>query len=262
MLANVFRFFVLKIKGRSMVRALCISLALLIGCHGEGQSLQINIKANDEEKLIYLHMWGPIVPGDDEMFKSTILPYLRNGYLLFQVMTFTSGGDVRAAMRIGDQIRTLQARTVAPTQFVNEPGYAQCWFVASAANGGVGYSPSTNYKRQLATGTGASWCNCASACFLIWASGATREGNYVGIHRFKFDELFYGGLAAGQARELYTKAENDYRSYLTRLNISEAILDRLFATDSRSMYYLTHNELQMIQSTPYLEELTQAKCPP
>jgi hypothetical protein len=74
MLANVFRFFVLKIKGRSMVRALCISLALLIGCHGEGQSLQINIKANDEEKLIYLHMWGPIVPGDDECLSRPFCP--------------------------------------------------------------------------------------------------------------------------------------------------------------------------------------------
>src|SRR5262245_35492348 len=101
------------------------------------RALDMSVITNEEEKLVYLHMWGPIVAGDDEKFKSAILPYMRNGYLLFQVHIFSGGGNVEVAMRIGDQIRTLQAMTHSPMHFVNEPGYAQCWFVASASHGGI-----------------------------------------------------------------------------------------------------------------------------
>jgi hypothetical protein len=134
--------------------------------------------------------------------------------------------------------------------------------VASASHGGVGYHPNTNYKRNLRTSAGASWCDCASACFLIWASGVTREGNFVGVHRFRFDEMYFGSLSPSEAKMKYAEAETVFRSYLAKLNVSASIVDRLFATDSKSMYYLSKADLQLIQSTPYLEELTEAKCPP
>src|SRR5262245_10079338 len=179
-----------------------------------------------------------------------------------QVHIFSGGGNVEVAMRIGDQIRTLQAMTHSPMHFVNEPGYAQCWFVASASHGGIGYLPKSNYKRNLKTNAGASWCDCASACFLIWASGATREGNHVGIHRFRFEEMYFGSLSASEARKQYADYEKVFRAYLTKLNVPQTIVDRLFATDSKHMYYLTKSDLELIKSTPYLEELTEAKCPP
>jgi hypothetical protein len=139
---------------------------------------------------------------------------------LFEVNTFSRGGNVEVAMRIGNQIRTLQARTMAPNHFINEPGFAQCWFVASASHGGVGYHPNTNYKRNLRTSAGASWCDCASACFLIWASGVTREGNFVGVHRFRFDEMYFGSLSPSEAKMKYAEAETVFRSYLAKLNVS------------------------------------------
>jgi len=222
----------------------------------------MSVITNEEEKLVYLHMWGPIVPGDDEKFKSIILPYIRKGYVLFQVHIFSGGGNVLAAMRIGDQIRILQAMTHSPFQATNEPGYAQCWFVASASHGGIGYHPNSNHKRNLKTNAGPAWCDCASACFLIWASGITREGNYVGIHRFRFDEMYFGSLSPSQAREEYARFENVFRAYLTKLNVPVGIVDRLFATDSKHMYYLTKFDLDLIKSTPYLEQYTDAKCPP
>jgi hypothetical protein len=239
-----------------------LSATITILSQVQAWPLDFSVTTNDEEKLIYLHMWGPILWGDEEKFKTVVLPYLRKGYLLYEVNIFSGGGNVEAAMRIGDQIRTLQARTKSPNQFVNEPGYAQCWFVAFTSAGGVGYHPNTNYKRNLKTSAGTPWCNCASACFLIWSSGVTREGNFVGIHRVYFDETYFGSLPAAQAKIAYAAAEKRFRDYLAKLNVPAIIVDRLFATDSRSMYYLTKSELELMQSTPYLEELTHAKCAP
>jgi hypothetical protein len=243
-----------------MFRAVLSVVLLVISGAAQAIALEFNTITNDAEKLVYLHMWGPIVHGDDQKFKAVVLPFVQRGYVLFQVSTFTQGGDVDAAMKIGDQVRTLEARTVAPTVFQNEPGFSQCWFVAMTSPGGVGYMPEKNFKRSLSNGSGASWCDCASACFLIWASGVTREGNFVGIHRFKFDEAFFGGLPPGQAKEMYDQAEKNFRAYLDRLNVPQTILDRLFATPSTSIHYLTRDELQLAESTPYLEEQTQAKC--
>src|SRR4051812_31094024 len=76
------------------------------------RSLDMNVAVNAEEKLIYVNMWGAIEAGDDDKFKDLIVPYLRSGHLVFQVNVFSQGGHVPAAMRIGDQIRLLQTRTV------------------------------------------------------------------------------------------------------------------------------------------------------
>jgi len=227
---------------------------------GRAWPLDMHVVTNDEEKLIYLDVWGPIIGGDDQKFKATVMPYLQRGYVLFQVSIFTIGGDVDTAEAIGDQIRMLQARTVAPKVFANEPGYAACWFVADTSYGSVGYMPQTNYKRDLSTNAGASWCDCASACFLIWASGVTREGNFVGIHRFRFNELSFGTLPPDQAKKQYEQAEDKFKAYLKKLDVPDTILDVLFATPSTSMHYLKKAELDLVESTPYLEEQTQARC--
>jgi hypothetical protein len=84
----------------------------------------------------------------------------------------------------------------------------------------------------------------------------------VGIHRLYFKEGYFGSLSAADARTAYAAAEARFRAHLAKLNVPANIVDRLFATDSKSMYYLTKSDLELIQSTPYLEELTQAKCPP
>jgi hypothetical protein len=160
-----------------MLRAFFMITALLFSNIDRGSALDMSVRTNDEERLVYLHLWGPIVSGDDQKFKNLVLLYVKKGYLIFEVSVFSSGGDVRAAMDIGNQVRMLQARTKSPMRFINEPEYAQCWFVASASHGGVGYHPNSNYKRDLSTNDGDSWCDCASACFLIWSSGMTREGN-------------------------------------------------------------------------------------
>jgi hypothetical protein len=246
-----------------MWRALVIVLMTVnIFTPRAAKALDMNFMINEEEKLLYMHLWGTIVPGDGEKFRSLVLPYIKQGYLLFEVRVFTGGGDVGAAMSIGDQVRTLQAMTEAPTEFVNEPGYVQCWFVNWAGKGGIGFSQDHNIKTSRSTGEGPNWCTCASACFLIWASGSSRSGNVVGIHRIRPNTAVYGRLSVAEAREVYERIEREYREYVSQLNVPASIVDRMFATEYGSMYWLNRSELQLLTGTPYLEELENARCPP
>src|SRR5206468_167924 len=109
------------------------------------------------------------------------------------------------------------------------------WFVAFTSPGGVGYHPNSNYKRNLKTGAGTSWCDCASACFLIWSSGVTREGNFVGIHRLYFRKTYFGSLSAAEAKKTYAAEEKRFRDYLAKLNVPAIIVD-LFAADSKYVF--------------------------
>jgi hypothetical protein len=181
-----------------------LSLLLLAG---RCPALDMNVRTDDNEKLAFVNLWGKIESGDNQKFRELIMPYLKSGYPIFKVNIFSVGGDVQAAMGIADQIKTLQTRTVAPTRFADivngqpiERAYPSCWFTE-------------NYDTPKVV-DGYNWCTCASACFLIWASGITREGNHVGIHRIYFTD------------------ENG----------------RQFG--------------QLMQSTPYLEEQTLARCGP
>ena len=112
-------------------------LATLLCIVGGANSaaLDMNVRTDDKEKLAFVNLWGKIEPGDDQKFRDLITPWLRSGYLIFKVNVFSGGGDVKAAMGIADQIKTLQTRTAAPTRFWDIVGnrrvqrsYPSCWF--------------------------------------------------------------------------------------------------------------------------------------
>jgi hypothetical protein len=249
-----------------MLRIVAVLISVL-SFSEKAVSLEMTTAVNTNEKLIYMNLWGQIVPGDDQKFRSTVLPLIQSGNVLFKVNLFTGGGNVQAAMGIGDQVRILKATTVAPMRMAiyanRQPvltNSVQCWFWSSISGFVTNNDPKNIVKRDIQTNTGPSWCDCASACFLIWSNGLARTGNWVGVHRFKFDEVFFGGLPAAQAQELYEKAESEFKTYLAKVDVPQSITERLFATPSTSMHYLTAEELQLAMSTPYLEELTQARC--
>jgi hypothetical protein len=66
-----------------MLRAALFFIAMAILGQTQAWSLEMRVVTNEEEKLVYLHLWGPIVNGDDEKFRSVILPYIQKGYLPF-----------------------------------------------------------------------------------------------------------------------------------------------------------------------------------
>ncbi len=243
---------------------LAVALSLLVMSGARALEMKAVV---DGENLAHVFLWGPIELGDDEKFRQLVLPLVKSGNLIWEVNTFSGGGNVHAAMGIGNQIRLLNARTVAPNRFYDRRGgkwiqrsEIQCWFKSSI--GGAVFTTQKDIVSRSLKSPKNSWCDCASACFLIWASGVTREGNHIGIHRLKFDPTYFASLSAEEAKLRYKEAELGFRGYLQKLDIPVSLLDRLFATDSRSIYYIAKSELEIINSTPYLEELTEARCPP
>jgi hypothetical protein len=206
------------------------------------------------EHLGYINIIGKIEPGDGAQFRNAARWLISKGDTIHQVTLCTGGGHVQAAMDIGNQIRTLGASTKGPD------------WIANAQQGEVQCLPNSEYgapvvlKKNTLTRQGDSNADCASACFLIWASGLTREGNYIGIHRFYFDRSMYGNLAPAEAKKLYETYMAQYKQYLVGRNVPTSIIERAFATDSAEMHYLTPDELQLMQSVPYLEELNRARC--
>jgi hypothetical protein len=222
----------------------------------QSRALDMNVQANKDEKLIYVNMWGEIQAGDDQKFHALILPYLRTGHIVFQVNIFSQGGDVPAAMSLGRRIKMLQTRTVTASneaKIINNQRVltndAMCIFQEEAGTG-----------TMIKIVRGHSWCSCESACFLVWAGGMTRQGGRIGIHRFYWKGQEFGNLPAQKARELYENSQTVFRDYVKEMNVPATIIDRLFATDSHNMYFLSWPEIQLLDSTPFLEEMVYSKC--
>jgi hypothetical protein len=240
----------------TMALRLISYLLLTLVCGGTCYALEMNVAVQSDEKLVYVNLWGQIDQGDDEKFRLLILPYVKDGYLIWQVNIFSVGGNVGAAMGLGDQIRTLQTRTETAyneAKIINNrqviTGRTSCTF-----------REKTNWGIGIKSVEGPAWCTCASACFLVWASGLTRDGGHVGIHRLFWPGSEFGNLTPSEARARYEAAQAAFLAYLRKLDVPQTIIDRMFATDSQSMYYLTWPEHELMQSTPYLEEMTYSKC--
>lgn len=234
-----------------MWRKLLLGSALGLSLCGTSAALDMNVKTDETERLAYVNLWGRIVKGDDKNFRALVLPYVQAGYLIYQVNIFSRGGNVQAAMRIADQIRILNARTQAPT---NVQGRIECHFAEREG---------TRVMEHVLTRGGAlgyDWCDCASACFDIWSSGLMRLGNHVGVHRFRFEEDYYGALTAEKARAMYVEEQKREEEYFRKLGVPSSIIDKIFAVSSASVYYLSPAEVQLMQATPYLEELVFARC--
>lgn len=230
---------------------LVLGSALYLSVWGPCAALEMNLKTDETERLAYVNLWGRIIKGDDKNFRTLVLPYVQAGYLLYQVNIFSRGGNVQAAMRIADQIRTLNARTQAPT---NVQGRVECHFAERDG---------TRFTERVLTGGGSlgyDWCDCASACFDIWSSGLMRLGNHIGIHRFRYEEDYYGALTAEKARATYVEEQKRQEEYFRKLGVPSSIIDKMFAVSSASIYYLSPAEVQLMQATPYLEELVFARC--
>jgi len=154
-------------------------------------------------------------------------------------------------MDIGRQIHLVKASTVAPTLLDDPAGVRWC-------------APDSGYSVMMfnqVDGTGDGRCDCASACFLIWAGGVGREGDVLGVHRPYFDTKEFASLDAKDASDRYRVAEQTVRKYLTEMDIPEYIIRLMFANSSVKLRYLTKSEVEGISGLPpALEELKLARC--
>jgi hypothetical protein len=110
------------------------------------------------------------------------------------------------------------------------------------------------------TNTGDRRCECASACFFIWAAGATREGDVVGVHRPAFDPKEFSSLTPESARERYNAILSQSQSFLLKVGIPTAVIERTFAVSSAELSYLSDSILGTLRRTAPLDEQIIARC--
>jgi hypothetical protein len=222
-----------------MQRTIAAGLTALFLTGGTAGALSSNVVTDARERLAYINIWGAIIEGDAARFRSLILPLLRSGYAIASVAISSPGGDMIEAMEIGDQVRFLRARTRAPSARDAQSHRAKCFFAEMSQTGGM-------IERETAQDPAGDSCTCASACLHIWASGSVREGNIVGVHRFHTE--YSRPVPEAKRRDDYAATQYVVTSYLLRRGVPKALIDRLFATDFDSIYYLSETEVALVRN--------------
>jgi hypothetical protein len=104
---------------------------------------------------------------------------------------------------------------------------------------------------------------CASSCLLLYLSGGMRIVNKgrLGVHRPYFKNAYFDQLPLVKAEVEYKKMERDFYDFVTSQGLPRSIYEKLLATPSTEVYWLTSNDLALIgMSPPYLEEKIIAAC--
>jgi hypothetical protein len=241
-----------------------------------------------------LVIMGPIESSDGIAFARQLTTLLREGCASPRIHLYSQGGNLGAAMKIGDDIHHLQLTTVAPLLY-QKTGMADemrprngpriCHFLpGSAERDSHERAAASEYAKAVrrafeakarppeaprqygdydpTSGRGDPRCSCASACFFIWAAGSERRGDVVEIHRPIFDPEQYAHLNAEAARLLYQKLMTDTRKYLDKVGVPATLIERMYSVDSSRAIYLTADDLSSLEMMPYWEELKIANCGP
>lgn len=236
----------------------------------------INSNSRNFDKIFSFPMYDNVVgitflgglPKDEktsEDFKKVVVSNLRNGKLVGSVFTFSPGGNLYEAQQIGRQIRTLRARTWAP------------WIATDGKTRICQLNPKITDEGQMVDGSfgrltyieetreGDSRCECASACFSMWAGGIGRSGGVVGVHRFGHYEYKdkFAWFSTEEARKYYESLEKEEPAWFRSMNVPDNIIQLFVITPFYKMRYLTTDEIaQMNNFPPFLQELVHARCGP
>ena len=195
---------------------------------------------------------GQINSGDQYRFRQSVVQLIKEGYWISLVYVFSPGGDVEAAIDIGEQLHVLRASTVAP-QTMDRPAGVRMCFANALPGAMIQFNPRT--------ARGNPSCDCASACVLIWAAGFGRQGNTLGVHRPHFADSSFAGLSPVQAEVKYNQMRLVVEKYLKRMDFPDELTRVMFATSSKDIRYLTKTEIsQFEESSAALQELVIARC--
>lgn len=156
-----------------------------------------------------LSMTGEIRPGDDAKFiaLAKTLPPNRMPNWLY---TFSNGGDIETALKIGRFLRDKEWQTVLPI------------------NGG---DP------------------CVSACVLVFAGGVNRivfqdvgRQRGLAVHRFYFSDLSPGASREDVSRR-YRTLKQAIADYLSEMNISQELLTAMESVPPEKVRFLSEEEV-------------------
>jgi TPR repeat protein len=181
---------------------------------------------------------GDIVPGDARKLLDFYKTY---GVTISPVYLRSKGGSVEEAMKMGAIIRRLRLETEVPVWDTDRPPLDRIKV--------------DHQEDEL----------CASACFLVYAGGASRFGNYLALHR--------PSLPRNEARKIndveYEAAQKamvpKIKTYLVDVEVDQFWIDRMFAANSQEYYMPTWAEADsklhhLMGMVPSLEEVVLTKC--
>ena len=190
-------------KYRKWIWALLLMLMGTDACRAE-----IEIKAVDDKgRFARIEISGKITRADVGKF-AQLVARLRPNFEILDVDLDFPGGDVLAAMQIGEIVRGDWLWTTVPA----EP----------PAKG------------------------CMSACVMILAAGAVRvvgADSRVGIHRPFFDHILFAGLDRAQAKAKYDVLSQSVAAYLTKMGMSERLYQEMMKVPSSELRFLSYDDM-------------------
>ena len=201
---------------------------------------------------------GGIIKGDFQRFKSAIKKVADGGGIVTHVYIYSPGGSVDEAIKIGRLISRLAISTNAPGYNPQKPEERYCNFREHTTN--TQFTDHKWYYNKYSR-TGNRKCNCASACFLIWAAGARRAGNYLGVHRTFFKPESFKKDSYQVARKRYVRMRRVVENYLEEMNVPNLVVDTMFSIGSNKIEPLAPNFVNILQGGPALDEYLRAHCP-
>src|SRR5579862_6887356 len=139
------------------------------------------------------------------------------------VVISSQGGDVAEAIRIGKFIKSTYVPVVVG------PRYGQC----------------------------------ASACFIIFASAAQRVsiGGLIGIHRPSLKPDSIRRLTLMDAQREESQELHNLAQYLHSLGVPEQLIEEMLASAPKSMHWLSNDELtQLGRRAAWYEQLLVTRC--
>jgi hypothetical protein len=181
---------------------------------------------------------GDIEPGDALKLSNSVLTLGGNARTVFLE---SKGGDVEEAMKMGTLIRRLRLRTEAPTKF---EGHEVMNPVLLA-----------NKDNNI----------CASACFLVYAGGIKRGGNFIALHRPFLAKETANKISDADYEAFEKKEMENVREYLKSMEVEQFFIDKMMENSSQEAYVVTSMDTvnyHLDRTVPSIEEavLAAAKC--
>ncbi len=193
---------------------------------------------------------GSIERGDAEKLSSLLA--LHHPFTS-KISLWSRGGSVEEAMKIGRVVRRELLITEAPDDWNGSgQGYGRL-FAEALPN----CRDNDDCLRFVCHGAN---CHCASACFIVWAAGIRRDGSAIGLHRPSTQSTTFSSLPPERASVLYRQLLADIRKYLSDMEITTTIIDKMLATLSAEIAWLAPEELDSAELVPSIEEWILASC--
>jgi hypothetical protein len=181
---------------------------------------------------------GDIVPGDANKLLDFYKTY---GVMTSPVHLRSKGGNVEEAMKMGAIIRRLRLKTEVPV-----------WFTGKQPIDPIKVDHPENMI-------------CASACFLVYAGGASRFGNYLAMHRPFLPRKEAHNLSDLEYEAAQKEMVPKVKAYLADMDIDQYWIDRMFSANSQEHYMPTWDEADgkvhhLMGVVLPLEEVILSKC--